>query len=210
MTIQLLVVDDHEMFRHGSVRLLEGTNIRVVAEAENGEEAVALLKTHDIDAILLDFCMADQRGTKTLKCIREKSPETPVLILSDNETASCVSQAKALGAAGYLSKRCKRQELVAAIRKVAAGDDVWTDDQLRRITGPLATTWLEIDTAIPLTSRQSEVLRHLALGLSTKEIAKTLKIRYDTAKEHVQNTMRKIGVTGRTEAAVWAVRKGLI
>ena len=154
--------------------------------------------------------MADQRGARVLKCIREKTPDKPVLILSANETASCVSQAKALRAAGCLSKRCKRQELVAAIRRATAGESVWTDDQLRKITGPLATTWLEIDTAISLTSRQSEALRHIALGLATKEIVKTLNIRYDMAKDHVQNTMRKIGVAGRTEAAVWAVRRGLI
>jgi DNA-binding NarL/FixJ family response regulator len=116
----------------------------------------------------------------------------------------------ALGANGFLLKGSSRDQLLAAIRKVASGEDAWTRDELRRVTGALATPRLASDVEAPLTQRESEVLRQLAFGLTNKEIAQALGISYETVKEHVQHILRKIGVTDRTQAAVWAVRKGLV
>ena len=93
---------------------------------------------------------------------------------------------------------------------VARGEDVWRRDELRRVTGALATPRLNADVEVPLTQRESQVLRHLASGLTNKEIAAALNISYETVKEHVQHVLRKIGVSDRTQAAVWAVRKGLV
>jgi DNA-binding NarL/FixJ family response regulator len=99
---------------------------------------------------------------------------------------------------------------VDAIRTAATGESVWTREELRRVTGALATPRLAQDVEVPLTRRESEVLRQLALGLTNKEIAQALGISYETVKEHVQHILRKIGVADRTQAAVWAVRKGLV
>jgi DNA-binding NarL/FixJ family response regulator len=100
--------------------------------------------------------------------------------------------------------------LVDAVVKAAAGDNTWTRDNLRRVTGALATPRLNIDSEVPLTRRESEVLKLLASGATNKEIARGLNISYETVKEHVQHILRKIGVSDRTQAAVWAVRKGLL
>ncbi|HEV3005817.1 MAG TPA: response regulator transcription factor, partial [Pirellulales bacterium] len=116
----------------------------------------------------------------------------------------------ALGAAGYLLKGMNRDALIDSIRRVAAGADAWTREELRRVTGALATPRVSGDVEVPLTQRESEVLRQLAFGLTNKEIAGVLGISYETVKEHVQHVLRKIGVADRTQAAVWAVRKGLV
>jgi DNA-binding NarL/FixJ family response regulator len=93
---------------------------------------------------------------------------------------------------------------------VAAGENIWTREEMRRVTGELTTPRLADDMEAPLTRRESEVLQHLAHGLTNKEIAQALGISYETVKEHVQHILRKVGVTDRTQAAVWAVRKGLV
>ena len=102
------------------------------------------------------------------------------------------------------------EKLIDAIRRITAGENIWTRDELRRVTGALATPRLTTDIEVPLTQRESEVLRQLALGLTNKEIALALSISYETVKEHVQHILRKVGVSDRTQAAVWAVRKGLV
>ena len=134
----------------------------------------------------------------------------PILILSTFDNPTYVARAVALGASGYLLKGCSRDELIAGIRTAASGESAWTRDELRRVTGALATPRLTADVEVPLTQRESEVLRQLAYGLTNKEIANTLHISYETVKEHVQHILRKIGVSDRTQAAVWAVRKELV
>jgi DNA-binding NarL/FixJ family response regulator len=115
-----------------------------------------------------------------------------------------------LGAQGYLLKGASREELLTALRAAAAGENIWTREELRRVTGALAAPRAVGDVDVPLTQRESEVLRQLAHGLTNKEIAQSLTISYETVKEHVQHILRKIGVSDRTQAAVWAVRKGLV
>ena len=134
----------------------------------------------------------------------------PVLMFSAYDNPTYVARSVALGASGYLLKSCGRDMIVDAIRKIVAGENVWTRDELRRVTGALATPRLASDVEVPLTQRESEVLRQLALGLTNKEIALALEISYETVKEHVQHILRKVGVSDRTQAAVWAVRKGLV
>jgi DNA-binding NarL/FixJ family response regulator len=125
----------------------------------------------------------------------------------DNPTYT--ARAVALGANGYLLKGCSREELIDAIRLVAEGHDMWTRDELRRVSGALATPRLNSDIDVPLTRREAEVLAMVSQGLTNKEIAKALFISAETVKEHVQRILKKIGVADRTQAAVWAVRKGI-
>jgi len=132
------------------------------------------------------------------------------LILSSYDNPMYVARAVALGANGYVLKGASREELIQAIRIAAKGETTWTRDELRRVTGALATPRLSSDVEVPLTQRESEVLKQLAHGLTNKEIAQALHISYETVKEHVQHILRKIGVTDRTQAAVWAVRKNLV
>ena len=210
MTIKLLIADDHEVVRTGLKSLLAGTDIKVVAEASKGEDAVRLALKHDPHVVLMDIRMPDGDGLNALGRIKLDRPDMPILIFSTYDNPTYVARAVALGAAGYLLKGVGREKLIGAIRTAAAGETAWTRDELRRVTGALATPRLVSDVEVPLTQRESEVLRQLAFGLTNKEIAQALKISYETVKEHVQHILRKVGVTDRTQAAVWAVRKGLV
>jgi DNA-binding NarL/FixJ family response regulator len=210
MGIRILIADDHEVVRSGLRTLVNGTEIEIVAEAKTGEEAVKLTGKHKPDVVLLDIRMTDSDGLNALGRIKLDRPDIPVLMLSTYDNPTYVARAVALGASGYLMKGVSRDQLLSAIRRVAEGGDSWTREELRRVTGALATPRVAGDVEVPLTQRESEVLRQLALGLTNKEIAQALGISYETVKEHVQHVLRKIGVTDRTQAAVWAVRKGLV
>ncbi len=210
MSIRLLIADDHEMVRSGLKSLVEGTDIAVVAEAATGDSALRMSLKHDVDVVLLDVRMPDGDGLKLLTKIKDDRPELPVLMFSAYDNSTYIARSVALGASGYLLKGIGRNDLLDAIRQVAAGESIWRRDELRRITGGLAAPRLPVEIEAPLTPRENEVLHQLAHGLTNKEIAQTLNISYETVKEHVQHILRKVGVTDRTQAAVWAVRNGIV
>jgi DNA-binding NarL/FixJ family response regulator len=208
--IKIVIADDHEVVRSGLKVILANTDIKIVGEAASGEAAVKLALKHNPHVVLLDIRMADGDGLNALGRIKLERPNMPVLILSTYDNPTYVARAVALGASGYLLKGAPRDKLIEGIRIAAAGETAWTREELRRVTGALATPRLSGDVEVPLTQRESEVLRQLAHGLTNKEIAQSLHISYETVKEHVQHVLRKIGVSDRTQAAVWAVRKGLV
>jgi DNA-binding NarL/FixJ family response regulator len=210
MSIRLLIADDHEVVRAGLKSLLaEIRDIQVVAEAADGDEAVRLAQRHRPQIVLMDVRMSKTDGLSALSRLRDELPGIPVVMFSAYDNPTYVARAVALGAAGYLVKSAGRDEIVAAIRQAAAGESLWSREGLRRVTGALSTPRAVVELDAPLTKRESEVLKQLALGLSNKEIAQALDISYETVKEHVQHILRKLGVADRTQAAVWAVRKGL-
>lgn len=208
--IRMLIADDHEVVCCGLRALLADTEVDVVAEVGTGEAAVRYALENDLDVVLLDIRMPGGDGLTALGRIKLDKPEMPILMLSTFDNPTYIARAVALGASGYLLKGCTRDALLAAIRTSASGESAWTRDELRRVTGALATPRLAADVEVPLTQRESEVLRQLAYGLTNKEIAQALHISYETVKEHVQHILRKIGVSDRTQAAVWAVRKELV
>ncbi len=159
---------------------------------------------------MLDVRMPNGDGFTALGRIKLERPDNPVLMFSAYDNPTYIARAVALGASGYVLKTAEADRILTAIRKCAAGENIWTRDELRRVTGALSTPRLSADVEVPLTQRESEVLRQLALGLTNKEIAQALGISYETVKEHVQHILRKVGVSDRTQAAVWAVRKGLV
>jgi DNA-binding NarL/FixJ family response regulator len=208
--IRLLIADDHEVVRCGLKTLVQGSDVQVVGEVAGGDDAVKFVMETPVDVALLDIRMANGDGLTALGRIKLEKPELPVLMLSTFDNPTYIARSVALGASGFLLKGCSREELLQAIRMAAAGESAWTRDELRRVTGALATPRLAADVEVPLTQRESEVLRQLAYGLTNKEIAQALHISYETVKEHVQHILRKIGVSDRTQAAVWAVRKELV
>lgn len=210
MSIKILIADDHDVVRSGLKTLLANTDVEVVAEVSTGDQAVKYAMANHPDVVLLDIRMPDGDGLTALGRIKLEKPEQPVLMLSTFDNPTYIARSVALGASGYLLKGCTRDELLNAIRIAASGESAWTRDELRRVTGALATPRLAADVEVPLTQRESEVLRQLAYGLTNKEIAQALHISYETVKEHVQHILRKIGVSDRTQAAVWAVRKQLV
>ncbi len=208
--IKLLIADDHEVVRCGLKTLVAGTEIQIVGEVCTGEDAVKFTLQNSPDVVLLDIRMPNGDGLTALGRIKLEKPEMPILMLSTFDNPTYIARSVALGASGFLLKGCTRDELINAIRIAAAGESAWTRDELRRVTGALATPRLTADVEVPLTQRESEVLRQLAYGLTNKEIAAALHISYETVKEHVQHIWRTIGVSDRPQAAVWAVRKELV
>ena len=210
MAIRVFVVDDHEVVRVGLRAIFESTPIEICGEASSAAEVAEQVDRLKPDVLLLDIRMEGGDGLNTLGRIKLDHADLPVLIYSAYDNPTYVARAVALGAAGYVLKEAPAEDLIAAIELVATGASSWTREELRRVTGALATPRLSADIEVPLTQRESEVLRQMALGLTNKEIAKSLSISYETVKEHVQHILRKIGVTDRTQAAVWAVRKKLV
>jgi DNA-binding NarL/FixJ family response regulator len=210
MSIKLLIVDDHEVVRSGLKSMLEGSDIKIVAEAATGEAAARLVSKQKFDLVLLDVRMPEGDGLSALGRIKLEKPDLPVLMFSNYDNPTYIARSVALGASGYLLKSISQDKLKEAIELAAGGKTLWTREELRRVTGALTTPRLNSDVEVPLTQRENDVLQQLAYGLTNKEIAKALNISYETVKEHVQHILRKIGVTDRTQAAVWAVRKGLV
>ena len=210
MSIKVLVADDHEVVRSGLTSLLTGTDIKIVGEAKSGEEAVKLATKHKPDVVLLDIRMPDSDGLAALEKIRGSLPTARVVMLSTYDNPTYIARAVALGASDYLLKGCSRQELIGAITSAATDQAPSRSSELHRVAGAMSTRKEAIDDEVPLTQRETQVLRHVALGLSNKEIGRSLTISIETVKEHVQNILRKIAVSDRTQAAVWAVRKGLV
>ncbi|MDY0169022.1 MAG: response regulator transcription factor [Thermoguttaceae bacterium] len=210
MSVRLLVADDHEVIRTGLRSLLAGTDIEIVAEAASGSEAIKQAQKVKPDVILLDIRMPDGDGLATLDKLRNKVPESRVVMLSTYDNPTYIARAVALGACDYVLKGSPRDDIVATIQAAASGQSPSRTGELKRIAAAMKVRQVVDDDDVPLTQRETQVLRHVALGLSNKEIARSLEISVETVKEHVQNILRKITVTDRTQAAVWAVRKGLV
>jgi DNA-binding NarL/FixJ family response regulator len=210
MAIRIVIADDHEVVRAGIKALLADSDIRIVGEADSGKAALKLTAKHRPELVLLDVRMPDGDGLDCLARIKLDHPGISVVMFSGYDNPTYVARAVALGAGGYISKSASREQLIDGIRAAAAGESIWSREELRRVTGALAAPRSNNNVDVPLTKRENEVLKQLAFGLTNKEIAQSLGISYETVKEHVQHILRKIGVTDRTQAAVWAVRKNLV
>lgn len=210
MSVRLLIADDHEVIRTGLITLLQGSGIEVVGQAATGKETVKLAEQLKPDVVLLDIRMPDGDGLSTLEKLRQKVPSTKVVMLSTYDNPTYVARAVALGAADFVLKGATREAIIETIKAAAAGESPSRSGELRRVASTMKIRQVVDDDEVPLTQRETQVLRHVALGLSNKEIGRSLEISVETVKEHVQNILRKIAVNDRTQAAVWAVRKGLV
>lgn len=210
MTTRILFVDDHEIVRLGLRQMLLGTDLEIADEAATSEEGYNKFLGSRFDVVILDVRLPGGDGLQLLGKIKTHSPLQPALIFSAYDNPTYVARAVALGANGFLLKSDLQEKIIDTIHRVSKGESIWSREELRRVTGSLATMRVGTDSEIPLTQREGEVLKQLANGLTNKEIAQTLGISYETVKEHVQHILRKIGVSDRTQAAVWAVRQNLV
>jgi DNA-binding NarL/FixJ family response regulator len=154
--------------------------------------------------------MPETDGLEALERIIDRSPRTKVVILTGHDNPTYIARAVALGAAGYLLKDSPRDTIVGAINRAHTGLPPDNESLMGRVKNTMARRRPTYDEDIPLTNREVQVLRHVALGLSNREIGRSLEISIETVKEHVQNILRKLEAGDRTEAAVWAVKKGLV
>jgi DNA-binding NarL/FixJ family response regulator len=210
MKINLLIADDHPVIREGVANILKGSEIQVVAEATTGNQAIEQAMKLKPDVVLLDVRMPDTDGLEALERIADRSPRTKVVIFTGHENSTYIARAVALGAAGYVMKGASKDEIVSAINRAHTGLPPETDSLMGKVRNTMARRRPTYDEDIPLTNREVQVLRHVALGLSNREIGRSLDISIETVKEHVQNILRKLEAGDRTEAAVWAVKKGLV
>ncbi|HKU00825.1 MAG TPA: response regulator transcription factor [Paraburkholderia sp.] len=210
MTIRILLIDDHTLFRSGVSALLQRQpDLEVVGEASDGVEGIKRAQQHTPDVILLDLNMPGLSGLETLQLLVQDLPDTAVVMLTVSEDADELTAAMRAGARGFLLKSIDAEALVVAIRKAATGQPVITEhmtaklvEQMRK---PAAAPSAPRTSGETLTARERDIVRELARGASNKEIARTLDLAESTVKIHVRNILRKLNLTSRVQVAVYAV-----
>src|SRR5680860_1460347 len=211
--IKVMVVDDHPMWRDGVARDLTEAGLDVVATASNGTEALSRAPAVRPNVVVLDLQIPAPNGVEVTAALVKADPTVRVLILSASGEQVDVLDAVKAGATGYLVKSASREELVAAVMRVAEGDTVFTPGlaglvlgEYRRLSDAPATP----DSDTPrLTERETEVLRLVAKGLSYKQIAERLFLSHRTVQNHVQNTLRKLQLHNRVQLVRYAIEQGL-
>ncbi len=212
MGLHVFIVDDHSVAVDGICSRLTKEGLTIVGTATTGKEAVQSVPSLQVEVVLLDVRMPDMDGLATLEGIRECCPEIPAVMLSAYDNPTYVARAVALGASEYLLKSAGAKAMHEAIARAHRRESAPPESSLSRVRSVMQR---EIQIAnlpkeMPLTSREAQVLKHVALGLSNKEIAHSLLISVEPVKEHVQNILRKVSAKDRTDAAVRAIRIGLV
>ncbi len=216
--IRLVLADDHAVVRSGTRELLEQQHdLKIVGEASNGEEAVQLTGELQPDVVIMDVRMPKMTGVEATKKIKELYPHIRILVLTAHDDDEYVFALLQAGANGYLLKTAEIEELVRAIRTVASGQSALAPEVTGKVVAQLASgKSLPEPITEPeesydgLTERELDILRRVGLGLSNKQIGKQLFISDRTVQAHLSNIFSKIGVSSRTEAVMYAVRKGWI
>jgi DNA-binding NarL/FixJ family response regulator len=212
--IRILIADDHALVRDGTRRILETEeDMEVVAEALDGEEAVQLTTEFKPDVVLMDIAMPKVDGIAATKQIKHECPEINVLILSAYDDDQFVFKLLQAGAAGYLLKSVHSQELLAGIRAVNHGESVLHPTIARKVLQRFVlTSEKPMDTGKTggLTQREIEFLKLMTRGLSNKEIADEVNLSIRTVQGCIGQIFKKLGVSSRTEAVIYAVKEGLV
>ncbi|HEY0857635.1 MAG TPA: response regulator [Albitalea sp.] len=215
--IRLLVVDDHTLFRRGLIALLsQHAEVSVIGEAGDAGEAQRRAAELQPDLILLDNHLPGVRGVDALPGLREVAPETRVLMLTVSEDENDLTDALRGGAQGYVLKTIDGDALVQAIQRCMRGESVVSPEltgklvtALRNANAPSAAA-VPADPLATLSPRERDTLRYIARGASNKEIARALDIAETTVKIHVQHILRKLDLTSRVQAAVFASERGVV
>lgn len=207
MPIRILIVDDHAVVRQGlKMFLATDRDLEVISEAANGQEALMRAAELKPDVVLMDLLMPIMDGITAIGQLRKQHPETEVIALTSVLEDASVTGAVRAGAIGYLLKDTEADELIRAIKAAASGQVQLSPKAAERLMREIRTP----DSPEKLTEREVDVLRLLAAGRANKEIANQLVIGETTVKTHVSNIMMKLGVSSRTQAALYAVKVGLV
>ncbi len=208
--IRIVVIDDHTLFRRGIIALLsQERGFAVVGEAADGFDGIRTVLAQKPDVVLLDLNMPGISGLEALRAILKEAPDTRVVMLTVSEDADDLVGALRHGALGYLLKNIDSEFLVASIRRAAEGESVVSPEMTGKLVRQVRGASGDAPRAESLSPREREILQHVARGASNKEIARALDLAESTVKIHVQHILRKLELTSRVQAAVWAIENGL-
>lgn len=209
--IMVMIADDHSLIREGLKQLLEfDGSIEVVAEASNGIECLEKLNSFQPDVLLLDINMPDKNGIEVLREMKAENSPVKVLILTVHNELEYLMNAVDIGVDGYILKDSELAELKRAISAVIDGENYIQPSLIPALNNQLVNRDIEKDKINLLTNRELEVLAQVANGMFNKEIATNLNISERTVKNHISNIFKKIDVSDRTQAAVFAIKNNII
>jgi two-component system nitrate/nitrite response regulator NarL len=217
MTIRILLIDDHTLFRSVVRALLaRQPDFEVVDDAADGIEGIKRAKQHRPDVVLLDLNMPGLSGIETLQLLQQDLPDTAVIMLTVSEDVDELTTALREGACGYLLKNMEADALAAMIRRAAQGDSVIADSMTQRLIAQMrmparveAVPVVALDTrdAPALTPRERDIVRIISRGASNKDIARELDLAESTVKIHVRNVLRKLSLSSRMQIAIYALKR---
>ncbi len=210
MAITVLLIGHCEIDRLGLSEILLGSDIILEGHAWTLQAATVMLNERAYDVVVADTQLPGCDPIHLLTEVRLLFPKQPLVLLSRFDNPAAIIHASSLGANGHLLKSDNRDQVITTILGAANGNPGWTREHLRRVSASAAAIPSSRENEVPLTMREGEVLEKLSHGHTNKEIAQYLGISYETVKEHVQHILRKVGVSDRTQAAVWAVRRQLV
>lgn len=211
MAIKIMITDDHSMIREGLKNLLElDGDIKVIAEAVDGQDCLSKLETVQPDVLLLDINMPVMNGLEVLKNLKVRRNKVKVLILTVHNEVEYLMKAVEIGINGYVLKDSESAVLKKAIVSIASGENFIQPNLIPALNAKMIEKSEDNVKLDNLTGREIEVLKLLAVGMYNKEVAENLEISERTVKNHVSNIFKKLDVTDRTQAAVFAIRNGLV
>lgn len=211
MAVKIMIADDHSMIREGLKSLLElEGDIQVVAEAEDGVDCLEKLKICTPDVLLLDINMPRKNGLEVLQTLKSSKSKVKVLVLTVHNEVEYLMKAVDIGVDGYILKDSESAELKKAIFSIVEGENYIQPSLIPSLNSKMIEKNRDEGKIESLTKRELEVLKLLAVGMYNKEVAEKLNISERTVKNHVSNIFKKIEVTDRTQAAVFAIRNNLI
>jgi DNA-binding NarL/FixJ family response regulator len=212
--LRVLVVDDHDLFRTGLRNLLEEQGVNVVGEAENGETAIRLASDLAPDVVIMDLNMPGAGGVETTRRLSSLAPLSRVVVLTISADDDDVMNAVMAGACGYLLKNSSIHELIAGIRAASAGESLISPQIAAKVLQRLRAQSKDADAAetirAELSDRELQVLKLIANGKDNAQIARELFISPKTVKNHISNILMKLQIENRIQAAVYAVRSGIV
>lgn len=210
MSTTLLVAHPKELIRAGLCSMLAGSRVNIVGESSDAKSTLKLAKKHKPAVVLLDAAIPGGDAFELARTLAKPLPATKFVFVTEIDNPTYMARARAVGAANCLLMGFSERELVTAIEHAAAGKPVAGSGPYAKIAASMESRDAQAARDSGLTPRESQVLSHVAYGLSNDEIAQSLEISVETVKEHVQNLLRKLAVNDRTQAAVWAVQSGVV
>ena len=211
MAVKIMITDDHSMIREGLKSLLElDGDIEVIAEAENGEECLQKLLTVKPDVLLLDINMPKMNGLEVLKSLKDAKSKVKVLVLTVHNETEYLMKAVEIGINGYVLKDSESAELKKAIFTIYDGENYIQPSLIPALNSKMIEKNEDEIKLESLTRRELQVLKELAVGKFNRDIAKEMEISERTVKNHISSIFKKLDVTDRTQAAVFAIRNNLI